>query len=376
MFKKTSNKKRILIKFGSSSLSNSNGGLSNVKLNAYVKMIANLKNKGHEIIIVSSGAVAAGFKLLGYTNRPSTVEGKQAAAAVGQGLLIQAYNDAFQRYNFTTAQILITRQDFSNRQQYVNAYNALDELLKRGAIPIINENDSIAIEELTFGDNDMLSALVAGLIHADDLIIVTDINGLYNLDPRFNKDACRYNHIEVITLDIENLASNSSSSLGTGGMSSKINAAKTALSFGIPVFIGLANEQFSLENILNGNGDGTYFGSKNLSTLKSKKQWIAFHSETYGKIYIDSGAATALIENGKSLLPAGIKKVEGAFSTNQVVEVYLYKGNLLGKGLVTYSSSELEKVIGYSSVEVKKILNINHSEIIHQDNWITINKIN
>lgn len=370
-----SKKQRILIKIGSSSLSNTNGGLCKEKLNAYVDMIADLKQKGHEIIIVSSGSVAAGFKLLGYSVRPSKVEGKQAAAAVGQGLLIQAYNDAFQKYGYTSAQILITRQDFLNRQQYVNAYNVLTELLKRGTIPIINENDSIAIEELTFGDNDMLGALVAGLIHADQLVIITDINGLYDLDPRNNQNAKKLNHINKITDEIEKLACNTSSSLGTGGMSSKINAVKTALSLGIPAFIGVANNQNALEQILNENGDGTYFGSKNLNTIKTRKQWIAFHSETNGKIIIDNGAAIALAEMGKSLLPAGVVGIAGAFSTDQVVEVNTTEGKMIGKGLVKYSSSELLRVIGHSSDDVKSILNIDRSEIIHHDDWITINKI-
>lgn len=365
-------KQRIVIKIGSSSLANHDGGLSRFKLNHYVEEMTTLIKNGHEVILVSSGAVAAGFKHLGYLTKPSSLEGKQAAAAIGQGLLIQAYNEAFQQHQYLTAQILITRHNFSNREQYNNAYRALMELLKRRVIPIINENDTVAIEELTFGDNDMLSALVAGLIHADQLIILTDIDGLYDKNPNLYPDARRFSQMDTITPEIEKSGGKNGSPFGTGGMYSKVAAAKMALSLGVHVFIGKGDQKNDMLQILSSQGRGTYFGHSNLSTVKSKKQWIAFHSETNGKIIIDQGAAMALIENGKSLLPAGLIEVIGVFEPKQVIEVFSKEGILLGKGLVNYSSEQLRTVMGYSSELVKQTFEINRTEVIHRDDWIAL----
>lgn len=269
-------KQRIVIKIGSSSLANHDGGLSRYKLNHYVEEMIKLINEGHEVILVSSGAVAAGFKHLGYSSRPSSLEGKQAAAAIGQGLLIQAYNEAFQQHQYLTAQILITRDNFSNREQYNNAYRALMELLKRRVIPIINENDTVAIEELTFGDNDMLSALVAGLIHADQLMILTDIDGLYDQNPNLYPDARKFSQLATITPEIEKSGGKNGSPFGTGGMYSKVAAAKMALSMGVHVFIGKGDQKNDMLQILSSQGRGTYFGHSNLSAVKNKKQLDCF----------------------------------------------------------------------------------------------------
>ncbi|GBF10308.1 glutamate 5-kinase 1 [Tepidibacillus sp. HK-1] len=365
-------KQRVVVKIGSSSLTNSHGGLSQDKLNKHVKAIVALRKQGHEVLLVSSGAVATGFTLLGYPSRPATIEGKQAAAAVGQGLLIQAYNDAFSKYGLAVAQILITRIDFSKRQQYNNVYNTLSVLLKRGIIPIINENDTVAIDELTFGDNDMLSALVAGLIHADTLVILTDADGLYDSDPRVHPHAKKFKQVDEITPEIEALATASGSSVGTGGMKSKILATKLALSLGVHVFIGTGNGKETLTDILEGKGKGTYFGHSLLSTLKSKKQWIAFHSDTNGQIIIDEGAAFALIHGGKSLLPAGVTHVDGNFLPGEVVEVYSKDGHLLGKGLINYSSAQLKEVQGNSTEYAKNHLDIERIEVIHRDDWVAL----
>lgn len=365
-------KQRIVIKIGSSSLTNNSGGISKEKITTYVNAINELFKSGHEVIIVSSGAVAAGYSLLGYSTRPKNIEGKQAAAAVGQGLLIQAYNEEFRKHNLTTAQILITRKDFSNREQYNNAYNTLNVLLKQGIIPIINENDTVSVEELTFGDNDMLSALVAGLIHADTLVILTDTDGLHDKDPRFHQHAKKFRHIEDITADIEAMASENNSSLGTGGMRSKISAAKLALSLGVHVYIGTYNNNGSLIDIVSGKGSGTYFGQYKLNTIKTKKQWIAFHSEIAGTITIDNGAASALLNYGKSHLPAGVKNVIGNFSAGQVVEIVSIDGDRLGKGLVNYSSSQLRKVQGYSSYYARELADIEREEVIHRNDLVVL----
>lgn len=364
-------KQRIVVKIGSSSLTNRNGGLSKAKLSDHVRAISKLKSKGHEVILISSGAVAAGFNGLGYPTRPVTIAGKQAAAAVGQGLLMQGYTEEFKKDDIVTAQLLLTRNNFLEKEQYSNIHATLSELLKRGVLPIINENDSVAIDELTFGDNDMLSALVGGLVHADLLIVLTDINGLYDKDPRKNSDAKRFNFLSEITEDLLEMASGTGSKVGTGGMKSKIEAAKTAVSLGLNVFIGVGYGDNKLIDILEGKGDGTYIGHSGQPSIKNTKQWIALHSNISGKIEIDEGAANALIEKGKSLLPAGITNVFGEFLIGDVVEVINEKGIILGRGQVNYSSHELLKIKGLSSYEAMAVTNRESSVVIHRDNWVS-----
>ncbi|MEI3605686.1 glutamate 5-kinase [Pseudogracilibacillus sp. SE30717A] len=361
-------KQTIVIKIGSSSLTNDKGEIDDEKLTGYVAAIAALKNANHTVVLVSSGAVAAGFKQLGYPFRPITIKGRQAAAAVGQSLLIQSYIKKFQEHQLVPAQILLTRSDFSNRERYRNAFSTIMELLDRGIIPIINENDTVSIDELTFGDNDMLSALVSGFIHADQLIILTDINGLYTANPMKNPHAKKYNFLEEITDDILEAASSEGSKVGTGGMKSKIEAAKTALSLGVSVFIGKGEDKDSLLQILQGTGDGTYITNKSKEAINTSRQWIAFHSESFGKIYVDQGAEEAILYKGRSLLPAGIIEVEGTFDKGDVVEVYGKRG-LLGKGEVNYSSSEVKE-------EMKKRLEQKQVkpsiEVIHRDHWVEV----
>lgn len=365
-------KKRIVVKIGSSSLTTNTGGLNEANLHGLVDAITLLKKEGHEVILVSSGAVAAGFSPLGYPNRPVTLEGKQAAAAVGQGMLIQAYNDRLATHDLIGAQILLTRNDFSQRNRYQNAYNVLNVLLKKGIVPIINENDTVAVDELTFGDNDMLSALVSGLLHADHLIILTDTDGLYDSDPRNNPQAKKIDKVYEITPEIEALAGGSGSNVGTGGMRSKINAAKLALSLGAEVFIGTGNQENPLLRILHGNGPGTYFINSMKGSIKAHKQWIAFHANTAGIIRVDEGAAKALIFGGKSLLPSGVHDVLGSFLPGHVVEVIDLEGTLLGKGITNYSDLNLLKVKGKSTTQCKAILNMERAEVIHRDHWVSL----
>ncbi|WP_246943317.1 glutamate 5-kinase [Bacillus pinisoli] len=361
-------KRRIVVKIGSSSLTNDKAEIDQAKLQDHIHAIAKLREQGDEVLLVSSGAVAAGFKELGYPTRPTTLKGKQAAAAVGQGLLIQSYNEHLRNFGIQPAQILLTRTDFTNRNRYKNAYATLTELLERGILPIINENDTVSVEELTFGDNDMLSSLVSGLVHADKLIILTDINGIYDKNPRQDPTANRFNRIEEIHDDILQVANGTGSSVGTGGMRSKLLAAKVALSLGIPVFIGKGIGSEKLIDIMNGHGDGTYIGGKLLHTLTTRRQWISLHSSVAGKIYVDQGAEEALLYNGKSLLPAGVYEVQGDFHKGDIVEVY-NSTSLLGKGEVTCSSENLKELISrrtYSKVKT--------NEIIHRDKWVKIRK--
>lgn len=362
---------RIAVKIGSSSLTEDEGGLSLSKLVDHVSALAHIHKMGHEVVLISSGAVAAGFTLLGFSSKPTSIEMKQASAAVGQGQLIQTYAHAFSHYQIPVAQILLTRRDFSTRRQFINAHNTLSALLQKRAIPIINENDTVAIEELTFGDNDMLSALVAGALHADLLIILTDTDGVYDANPRVNPQAKKFDYIEKITPAIEEMATGTGSKVGTGGMRSKILAAKTALSFGVNVFVGRGQGKEKLADIMKGNGQGTYFGSSSLSTMNNKKQWIAFHADVKGSLIVDQGAKMALLEQGKSLLPSGITAVEGLFQKGDVVEVITSTGERLGKGVVNYTSEWVERVKGNSSEYAMAQAQTTKPEVIHRDEWVS-----
>ncbi|RFU66523.1 glutamate 5-kinase [Bacillus sp. V59.32b] len=361
-------KKRIVVKIGSSSLTNAKGEIDQEKFSDHIEAIATLKETGHEVLLVSSGAVAAGFIRLGYPSRPVTLKGKQAAAAVGQSLLIQSYMEKLGQFGIIPAQILLTRNDFSKKGRYSNAYATLMELLERGILPIINENDTVSVEELTFGDNDMLSALVSGMVHAEQLIILTDINGIYDSDPRKNLSAKRIDYLKEVTEEVLQGAEGAGSKVGTGGMLSKLLAAKTALSLGVRIFIGNGIGPRKLLEILEGNGDGTYIGEDQLSQVTGRKQWIAHHSSVMGQIYIDKGAEKALLFHGKSLLPAGIHKISGTFVRGEVVEVIGPTG-LVGKGEVLYSSESLKKIMGKRTgdIEHETILSI---EVIHRDQWV------
>nr|WP_106784818.1 glutamate 5-kinase [Lysinibacillus timonensis] len=359
-------KMRVVVKIGSSSLTNPRGEIDQEKLQDHIEALTTLKQQGHEVLLVSSGAVAAGFRKLGYPTRPVTLKGKQAAAAVGQTLLVQQYAKGFQDYNITTAQILLTRTDFSKKDRYKNAYATFTELLERSILPIINENDTVSVAELTFGDNDMLSALVSGLVHADHLIILTDINGFYDGNPTKNPNAKRIHHLSNISEEHLALASGSGSKVGTGGMQSKLLAARSALQSGVKVFIGKGSGSNKLLEILNGYGDGTYISRDDSLTLPNNKQWISF-TEVSGKIFIDEGAKNALVSKGKSLLPAGVYQIEGHFSFGDVVEVY-YQETLLGRGEVLYSSDELTNALGKRTDEILS----KSKEVIHRDKWVRV----
>lgn len=362
-------KKRIVVKIGSSSLTNDKGEIDQTKFNDHIHGLAALRRVNHEVILVSSGAVAAGFARLGYTSRPVTIKGKQAAAAVGQSLLIQSYIEKLSEFNLTPAQILLTRDDFSNRERYKNAFSTITELLARGILPIINENDTVAIDELTFGDNDMLSALVSGFVHADQLIILTDINGLYDANPRTNPLAKKFDFLENITDDMVDAADDTGSKVGTGGMRSKLQAAKTAMSLSVPVFIGNGKGKDKFLDVLNGAGDGTYISNESIESINTSRQWIALHSESVGEIHVDQGAADAILHNGGSLLPAGVQNVKGIFQKGNVVKVFGPSG-LLGKGEVSCSSEEVIQTIKKRNEEKRTHSILSSVEVIHRNRWV------
>lgn len=360
-------RKRIVVKIGSSSLTNDHGVIDEEKLSDHVQAIAALRKDGNEVILVSSGAVAAGFGTLGYSSRPVTLKGRQAAAAVGQSLLIQRYIEKFGDYGISPAQLLLTRNDFSNQDRYRNAYATMIELLDRGILPIINENDTVSVEELTFGDNDMLSALVSGFVHADSLIILTDINGLYSDNPKTNPEAVKFHMLDEVTEEMIHAAGATGSKVGTGGMKSKLMAAKTATALGVPVFIGTGKGPDKLVDVIRGDGDGTYISSTKAGTVNTRRQWIALHSETTGSIYIDEGAERAVLHQGSSLLSAGVYEVAGEFDTGDVVEVH-GTDSLLGKGQVSCSSADLRQALeAHMEHREEPIPSI---EVIHRNRWV------
>lgn len=362
---------RIVVKIGSSSLTSDEGGLNRDKVHFYANELSALRQNGYQVLLVTSGAVAAGFTTIGYRKRPRVLKEKQAAAAVGQALLMQCYQEAFAHNDIPVAQILLTRADFSNRQRILNALMTVEELLARGVIPIINENDTVAVEELKFGDNDNLSALVANLVKASSLLIITDTDGLYTDDPRKNADAVRIDRVEQISDELYRIAGGSGSSVGTGGMRSKVEAARIAMRGGVPVFVGKVAEPGDLLAAAQNKGKGTYFDT-HLHTLPAKKQWVGFHSFPQGKVYVDRGAEAALLEGGKSLLPAGIRKISGDFHPGDVVEVINPDQQLIGRGVVNYAAWQLQAVAGLSTDEVKNRVEVPRIEVIHRDEWMAV----
>ncbi|WP_256757377.1 glutamate 5-kinase [Cohnella sp. WQ 127256] len=362
--------KRIVVKIGSSSLTSEEGGLNREQVRFFAGEIASLHASGHQVLLVTSGAIAAGFRRLGYTSRPKLVHEKQAAAAVGQALLMEAYQETLIAKGITAAQILLTRPDFSNRGRAQNATRTIDELLKQHAVPIINENDTVAVDEIKFGENDSLSALVANLVKADGLYILTDMDGVYTGDPRKVPDAVRIERVEVLTEELYRVAGGAGSSVGTGGMRSKIDAAHIAMQGGVPLFVGQVTEPGDLQAAVNGTGKGTYFASS-LHSMSAKKHWLGFLAVPQGRIIVDAGAENALLNRGRSLLPAGIVTVEGEFHPGEVIEVVNVEGRILGRGITHYAAWQIIAVAGLSSEEVMKRVEVNRVEVIHRDEWVS-----
>ncbi|MDA7027992.1 glutamate 5-kinase [Bacillus sp. CLL-7-23] len=340
----TSNRKRVVVKVGSSSLTSLNGEISRKKLEKLVEQIVYLKDAGHEVLLVSSGAVAAGYRKLGFIDRPDTLPEKQASAAIGQGLLIESYSKLFLSHGYIASQILITRSDFSDEKRYNNVRNTLNVLLERGIIPIINENDTVTVNRLKFGDNDTLAAKVSGLIDADLLTILSDIDGLYDANPRQTPGARLVKEVSEITPEIEASAGDAGSDIGTGGMKSKLDAFKITMASGIKGFLGKADHPDILQKAVNGTARGTYFESNaDTLTLNHKKQWIAFNSGPEGDIIVSNESKEFIIDRKKSLYPSSIYEINGRFSNGSVVRILDQEGEEIGLGIVNFSSAELRK---------------------------------
>jgi glutamate 5-kinase len=361
------NARRVVVKVGSNVLTEDHG-LNLKAIRSISRQICRLIDGGIEIILISSGAMASGIRKVGLDKRPDEIPKRQAIAAVGQAGLIMEYEKAFARYHKKVAQILLTGDDLNNRKRYLNARNTLCMLLSWQVVPIINENDTVMIEEIQFGDNDNLAAMITLLMDADILVNLTDIDGLYTKDPRTNSDADFIPMVSTIGEDIKKIAGDIPGALGTGGMLSKINAAKKVTAAGVPMVIANGGRPDVLKKLFSGKDVGTFFTPKK-KKLKSRKCWIAFTLKPKGVIRIDDGAAAAILNRGKSLLPSGIVGVEGEFSVGAPVEFRKTDDETLGTGLVNYSSTDIRKIMGLKSSQIKNCLGHKpYDDVIHRDN--------
>ena len=362
----------IVIKVGTSSLTRADGKLALSAIAALIETIVDLRSQGHQIVLVSSGAVGVGASRLGMNERPKTIALKQAAAAVGQGIIMRVYDDMFREHQQPVAQILLTRSDLDRRSSYINAYNTFQELLRLGVMPIVNENDTVAVDELKFGDNDTLSARVASLIDADWLFLLTDVGGLYSADPRKFPDAqpiTQIDHIEDLSASQVQIGNNGSQ-WGTGGMVTKIAAAGIATSAGVRTVITHGQFPDRIGKILDGEPLGTQF-TPQLRADSARKRWIAHGLVTVGKIYLDDGAVSAIRDGGKSLLSAGITHLEGDFDATDAVQLCNAQGKEIARGIVNYGSSELDRIYGHRSTDILTILGyITEETIVHRDNLV------
>lgn len=368
---KLAQRKRWVIKIGSALLTNDGRNLNREGMASWVEQMAKLMEQGHEIVLVSSGAVAEGMVRLGWTARPDTVHALQAAAAIGQMRLIQAYETLFDQHARITAQVLLTHDDLSNRKRYLNARSTLRTLLDLGVIPIINENDTVVTDEIKFGDNDTLGALVANLVEADLLVILTDQQGLYTADPRTNPDATLIHQGKALDPQYAAMAGDAGA-LGRGGMITKVRAAKLAARSGTDTII--VGGRF--EQVLTRLHQGEMLGTLLLADSEpetARKQWIAGHLQSHGELVLDAGAVRALREGGKSLLPIGVVAARGSFERGQLVVCVDEQGKRVAKGLVNYCQKDAVKILRTPSAQIESKLGfLAEAEIIHRDNLVVI----
>lgn len=362
---------KIVIKIGTAVISDFETGINTHRLKNIVKNVSEIiKKQNAKVIIVSSGAVSSGMFVLNRSSRPQSLPEKQAIASIGQIFLMKRYTDEFNKYGLTISQVLLTNDLLTNRERFVNAKNTLNVLLDWGIVPVINENDTVSVEELRFGDNDRLAALVSILVDADLLLILSDVDGLYS-DLPDKPGAYKIDYIEKIDKKIYSYASNVMSKFGTGGMQSKIKAAEVATRSGIDCIICNGQKDDAIARALNEQGFGTFFKAQ--KPIKARKRWLAFSAKSKGSIVIDKGAVEAVLKRGKSVLPIGIKKVDGNFKENDVIDVLSENGELIARGISFYSAEELDRIKEKKSTEVKKILKENfYEEAIHRDNLVII----
>ena len=357
---------RIVVKIGSSSLTYKTGKLNIGQIEALVRQLADLHNQGLDVLLVSSGAVGAGMGKLGFAQKPRTMPEKQAAAAVGQGLLLHMYEKLFAEYGLIVGQVLLTREDFADRKRFLNARNTLQTMLKMHIIPVVNENDTVAVDEIKLGDNDQLAAMLGALVDADMLLLLSDIDGLYD-DAPGTKGAKIIRDIHQISEEVEEKAGGVGSVLGSGGMAAKVQAARIAMHSGLITIIARAAEDNIIRRLVTGEPLGTIFWPS--IKLVNRKRWIAFSTIVCGQINIDAGAERALKEKGKSLLPSGVVGVEGSFEMGNTVSVFGPGGKEIARGIVNYAADEVKAIMGKQTGEIEKILgHKDYDEIIHRDN--------
>jgi glutamate 5-kinase len=361
---------RIVVKIGSNLLVSLGIGLNIPRINNLVEQLSVLHQRDLQIVLVSSGAIAAGMERLHVTKRPKSIAELQAAAAVGQSTLMHIYEQAFAPWNIGVGQVLLTHADLRNRKRYLNARSTLLTLLNLGVIPIVNENDSVTVDEIKVGDNDTLAALVTSLVDADLLIILTDIDGLYDGDPEDGANVISL--VTTVTRDIEDKARGSRSEVGIGGMLTKVRAAKLAGRCCVPTVVASGTDSGALARILSGDVAGTLFLPRE-QILRGRKRWIGLTLRPKGFLQVDGGAYVAVVENGKSLLPSGINEVHGAFGRGDAVSCIDLKGHVFARGLVNYDSNELIRIMGHRSSEIEKLLGYKYTdEVIHRDNLVVL----
>lgn len=369
--KKISNARRWVIKIGSALLTNNGKGLDLNAIQQWVEQMAHLRQQGIDIVLVSSGAVAAGMTRLGWSQRPSSTHELQAAAAVGQMGLVQTYEQAFQRYDLHTAQVLVDHDDLSNRERYLNARATLKTLLGLGVIPVVNENDTVVTDEIRFGDNDTLAALVANLIEAEVLVLLTDQEGMFTADPRYHSDATLINEVAASDGSLDAMVSEGGA-LGRGGMVTKLRAARLAARSGTATIIVGGK----LDNVIEKLSHGENVGSLLLPDQQpqaARKRWLAGQLQSRGELVLDDGAVKVLKQSGRSLLPVGIKAVKGLFTRGDLVICKDLTGQEVARGLVNYSYVEAEKIKGQSSDQIESLLGYkNEEEMIHRDNLVLV----
>ncbi len=364
--------RRIVVKVGSSLLTNDGRGLDHTAVARWAGEIARLRTARKEIVLVSSGAIAEGMQRLGWASRPRAIHELQAAAAVGQMGLVQAYEAAFSKYGLHTAQVLLTHEDLADRRRYLNARTTLTTLIALGVIPVINENDTVTTDEIRFGDNDTLAALVTNLIEADALVLLTDQPGLFTADPRKDPAATLVSNARAGDPAMEAMAGGAGSAIGRGGMLTKVLAAKRAARSGASTIIASGFEPDVLTRLAAGEAIGTALLAETVS-LAARKQWLADHVRLAGALRLDEGAVRALAREGKSLLPIGVVGVDGAFGRGEVVGCFAPDGREIARGLVNYGSQETARILRRPSAEIESILGyVDEPELIHRDNLVLL----
>lgn len=365
-----SKKRKLIVKLGTSTLTGGSKRLNRAMMLEIVKVVHKLTSEGWQVAVVSSGAMAAGRELLGHPELPRDVCYKQMLSSVGQGKLFEIWEDLFAIYDLRIGQLLLTKADLESRERYLNARDTVDALFEYGVIPVINENDAVAVSEIKVGDNDNLAALVAVLVEADDVVLLTDQKGLYTADPRKDPKAELIRTVETIDERIVALCGGSGTDLGTGGMATKVAAAKVATAAGVRLIIASGDRPEQIPDLLEGRGEGTTFLPSEQRVL-SRKSWLSSATICQGSLIVDEGAEKALADKGSSLLPKGLREIQGDFVRGAAVEIVNAKGQAIARGLTRYGSEDLRKIAGHHSHEIEDLLGFTHGDVaVHRDDLV------